>query len=44
MMTFPADGLIRNVIGVFERIGFRVKREGNPMALLREKEDALERK
>ena len=39
MPRFPADAPIRKVIRALERLGFRVVREGNHIAMVRENPD-----
>jgi predicted RNA binding protein YcfA (HicA-like mRNA interferase family) len=39
MPKFPSDAPIRKVIGALERLGFRLVREGNHIAMLRENPD-----
>jgi predicted RNA binding protein YcfA (HicA-like mRNA interferase family) len=39
MPRFPADAPIRKVIRALERLGFRVVREGNHIAMVRENLD-----
>ncbi len=39
MAKFPADAPIKKVIGTLEQLGFRLIREGNHIAMLRENVD-----
>jgi len=39
MPRFPADAPLRKVIRALERLGFRVVREGNHIAMVRENPD-----
>jgi predicted RNA binding protein YcfA (HicA-like mRNA interferase family) len=39
MPKFPADAPIRDVISALERLGFRLVREGNHIAMLRSNSD-----
>ncbi len=39
MTKFPVDVPIRKVVKVFEHLGFRVVREGNHIAMVRENAD-----
>ena len=39
MTRFPADAPIRRVIKTFESLGFRLVREGNHIAMVRENSD-----
>lgn len=39
MPKFPVDASLRRVMKAFEQLGFRVVREGNHIAMLRENED-----
>ena len=39
MARFPVDAPKRKVLKAFENLGFRLVREGNHLALLRENED-----
>lgn len=39
MSKFPVDASIRKVVKAFERLGFRVVREGNHIAMVRENAD-----
>jgi predicted RNA binding protein YcfA (HicA-like mRNA interferase family) len=39
MPKFPADAPIRNVISALERLGFKLVREGNHIAMLRNNAD-----
>ncbi len=39
MARFPADALRERVIKAFERLGFRLVREGNHLAMVQEKPD-----
>jgi predicted RNA binding protein YcfA (HicA-like mRNA interferase family) len=39
MTKFPADAPIRKVISTLEQLGFRLVREGNHIAMLRENPD-----
>jgi predicted RNA binding protein YcfA (HicA-like mRNA interferase family) len=39
MPKFPSDAPIRKVIGALEQLGFRLIREGNHVAMLRENPD-----
>ncbi len=39
MAKFPVDAPIRKVVAAFERLGFRLVREGNHVAMLRENVD-----
>ena len=39
MAKFPVDAPIRKVINAFESLGFRLVREGNHIAMVRENPD-----
>ena len=39
MAKFPADAPLRKVISTLEKLGFRLVREGNHIAMLRENPD-----
>ena len=39
MSRFPVDAPLRDTIRVFERLGFRVVRRGNHVAMVRENND-----
>lgn len=39
MPKFPVDAPLRRVIKTFEKLGFRIVREGNHIAMVRENED-----
>ena len=39
MARFPADAPLRDVVAALERLGFRLVREGNHIAMLRENAD-----
>lgn len=39
MSKFPADAPLRNVLATLEQLGFRLIREGNHIAMLRENPD-----
>ncbi len=39
MSKFPVDASLRKVVKAFERLGFRVVREGNHIAIVRENAD-----
>jgi predicted RNA binding protein YcfA (HicA-like mRNA interferase family) len=39
MAKFPVDAPIKKVIGTLEQLGFRLIREGNHIAMLRENSD-----
>ena len=42
MPKFPVDGPVRKVIRTFEALGFRLVREGNHIAMVRENPDGTQ--